>query len=266
MRNIFESNPNNPTFVFDDLPLHWQMTRPEKFAFASLVDKVKPKVAIEIGTFKGGSLQLLSRVAQKVYSIDISPQCPEKLGNLFNNVEFWVGDSKKVLPELLKKIQDNNELLEFVLTDGGHSTRGVQSDINILLKYIPSRPIYIVFHDSFYPACRKGILRADWHSCPYVHYVEIDFIPGVYHRKPFDTAKSRSMFGGLALGLMLPESRNHQLVINQSQRGLYNTIFHHSRHGIKRYFFYGFYKNNIMKLIVKLYQKVKQGKSIKRDQ
>jgi len=62
-----KSNPNEPTFVFDDLPLHWQMTRCEKFAFASLLDHADAKVAIEIGTYKSGSLQVVSAKAEKVY-------------------------------------------------------------------------------------------------------------------------------------------------------------------------------------------------------
>lgn len=39
------STPNAPTFVFDDLPLHWQMTRWEKFAFANVVEVAQPEVA-----------------------------------------------------------------------------------------------------------------------------------------------------------------------------------------------------------------------------
>jgi hypothetical protein len=63
-----------------------------------------------------------------------------------------------------------------------------------------------------------------------VHYVEIDFIPGVFHFEAFDTAPAKSMYGGLALALMLPEKRDFDLKIHESQRGLFETVFKNSCH------------------------------------
>ena len=231
---MIESNPNTPTFLFDDLPLHWQMTRCEKYALASILEVANPDVAIEIGTYKGGSLQMISKHANKTYSIDTSPSCKEELERHFNNVEFLTGRSKTLLPELLNRIRDRNESLGFVLIDGDHSKEGVKSDINAVLQYVPICPLYIVFHDSFIPNSRQGILAADWHECEYVHYVEVDFIPGVYHHEAFDTAKSRTMAGGLATALLLPEKRKNELIVHQSQKGLYDTIFSHSRYALSR--------------------------------
>jgi hypothetical protein len=227
---MMTSTTNSPTFLFDDLPLHWLMTRCEKYALASILEAAGASVAIEIGTYKGGSLQLISKRAGKVYSIDSSPECRETLGGRFNNVEFMTGDSRQILPGLLKKIADMGEQLGFVLIDGNHSTEGVKSDINAVLQYVPKRPVFIVFHDSFHPPCREGILAADWGRCDYVHYVEIDFIPGVYYREAFDTAEPRSMYGGLAVALMRPERRTGELVLYQSQQALFETILPHSCH------------------------------------
>ena len=111
----------------------------------------------------------------------------------------------RILPPLLDRISGRGEELGFVLIDGDHSTEGVRSDINAILRYKPSRPLFIVFHDSFHPPCREGILTADWAACEHVHFVEIDFVPGVYHFEAFDTATPRSMFGGLAVAVMRPE-------------------------------------------------------------
>ena len=158
------------------------------------------------------------------------PTVKEKLGAHFENVEFVSGDSSLLLPPLLDRIKAQNESLGFVLIDGDHSTQGVRNDINAVLKYTPVRPLYVVFHDSFHPPCRKGILSADWRLCPFVHYVEVDFIPGVYHHEAFDTARPRSMYGGLSLALMLPEKRTHELHIHQSQKGLFDAVLPHSRH------------------------------------
>lgn len=228
--SMHRSNPNEPSFVFDHLPLHWQMTRCEKFAFAALLEKANAEVAIEIGTYKGGSLQVIAARAKKVYSLDINSESQNSLKSKFDNVEFLSGDSKKILPKLIENIQKESAPVGFVLIDGDHSTEGVRGDINEVLQLIPTRPIYIIFHDSFNPECREGILSADWQQCPYVHFVEIDFTPGVFHFEAFDTAPAKSMFGGLAVALMLPDKRDGDLEIFQSQKGLYETVLSHSCH------------------------------------
>jgi len=227
---MIDSNPNTPTFMFDDSRFHWQMTRCEKFAFASLLEVAKPDVAIEIGTYKGGSLNLIAKHARKVYSIDVSPECRESLSRHFSNVEFHTGSSVQLIPAVLESIKNNSEKLGFVLIDGDHSTPGVKADIEAILEYIPQAPVYIIFHDSFNPPARQGILSADWQKSEYVHYVEVDFIPGVYHFHAFDTAPPHSMYGGLAVAMMLPDKRKGELVIHQSQRGLFETVLPHSCH------------------------------------
>jgi hypothetical protein len=227
---MIRSTPNAPTFLYDNLPLHWQMTRSEKFVFASILNFAAPKTAIEIGTYQGGSLQLLSTHCGKVYSVDLSDEYHKSLKNRFPNVEFFLGDSKNILPKLLHRIEENSEELGFILIDGDHSTEGVRSDIEIILRHVPRCPLYVVLHDSFYPPCRKGMLSAGWEQSEYVHYVEIDFVPGVYHYKAFDTAPPRFMCAGLALALLLPEKRKDQLTVYQSQKALYDAVFPHSYH------------------------------------
>lgn len=227
---MIKSNPNEPTFVFDSFPLHWQMTRCEKYAFVALVEAAKPEIAIEVGTYRGGSLQVIAKSARKVYSIDSSPECKAALEDHFSNVEFLTGDSKQLLPSLLSRISAQNGALGFVLIDGDHSADGVRNDINAVLEYTPTRPLFVVFHDSFHPPSRKGILSANWNQCAHVHFVELDFIPGVYHHEAFDTAPARSMYGGLCVALMLPERRTGELVIHQSQKGLFDVVLTQSSH------------------------------------
>jgi len=224
------SSPNGPTFLFDSLPLHWQMTRCEKYAFATLLQIANAEVAIEIGTYQGGSLQLVSQHAKKVYSLDINPSCREDLGPKFGNVEFLTGDSKQLIAGVLENIRAANQQLGFVLIDGDHTTDGVRNDINAVLQHVPTRPVYVVFHDSFHPQCRAGILQADWKACPYVHFIEVDYIPGVFHHRKFDTAEAGSMYGGLAVALLLPEVRTEPLTVHQSQQGLFDVVYESSCH------------------------------------
>jgi hypothetical protein len=224
------STTNEPTFLFDALPLNWQMTRWEKYGFTSILEAAQPKVGIEIGTYRGGSLQVIANYAEKIYSLDLDASLSDRLGRQLPNVEFLTGNSRLILPALLNRIMEDGEELGFVLIDGDHSTEGVRCDINLMLRYRPVRPVFIVFHDSFNPDCRQGILSADWAGCDYVHYVEVDFVPGVYHFEAFDTAAPRSMWGGLALAIMRPERRAGPLFIHQSQKGLSEAVFRSSRH------------------------------------
>ena len=60
-----------------DLQIEWQMSRAEKYCFIHLLQHLKPETAIEIGTYIGGSLQVISKFSKQVYSIDIS-EAPKK--------------------------------------------------------------------------------------------------------------------------------------------------------------------------------------------
>lgn len=215
-----------PNFYEDEFHLEWHMSRNERYAFIKLLEKIKPKVAIEIGCFKGGSLEILSKYCEKVYSIDIDPSVKDNLEGKFENTEIHIGKSLELIPEILRKIDEKGEELEFVLIDGEHTFNGVKNDITHFLKYKPKKSIYIVFHDSFNPICRKGIKKAPYNSSPYVHYVEVDFISGVFNPNKL----YRQMWGGLALVLLKPEKRNGDIIINECQKKLFNTVYWQSIH------------------------------------
>ena len=230
---MIKSNPNEPFYSKELLDLHWQMTRCEKYAFIGLLEHIKPKASLEIGTYRGGSLQVISKYSETVLCVDINNKYVNALSGKFDNVSFTIGDSKSIIPELIKEINASDTLLNFVLIDGDHSEEGVKSDINNVLKIVPKEPLYIVFHDSFNPTCRKGILGADWQKCDYVHYVEVDYVPGVYHEQPHDTASARSMWSGLALAVLLPSKRKEPLTLHESQKGLFNSTFKNSIYNMK---------------------------------
>ena len=59
--------------------IEWQMSRAEKYCLINLLENLKPEYSIEIGTYKGGSLQVLSKYSKKVYSIDIDSEPKQKL-------------------------------------------------------------------------------------------------------------------------------------------------------------------------------------------
>ncbi len=220
-------------FVWKDYPLDWSMSGPERTALVQLLDRTRPPVAIEVGTHHGGSLQVIAPRAGRVYSIDIDPAVANSLEGRFPNVEFRTGDSRTILPMLLREIEARGEELGFVLIDGDHTGPGVLADITAVLRYAPRRPLYVLLHDSFNPPCRAGMLAAAWRDCPHVHEVEIDFVGGVAMREacPWD---GPNLWGGLALALLLPEKRAGGLVIRQSLHDAYHLLASLSCHNPRR--------------------------------
>ena len=190
--------------------LWWWMSPAEQAAIVFILDQLRPKIAIEIGTLFGGSLQVLSKYSDQVYSIDIDPEVPKVIGNLFANVRYLTGNSDYLLPPLIDDLQQNGAELAFALVDGDHSANGVRKDINHLLRFRPTVPFYILMHDSFNPECRAGMRAADWENNPYVQAVELDFVPGVVNPAP---AFRNQLWGGLALAILTPEKRIGQFAI-----------------------------------------------------
>lgn len=210
------------------------MTTCEMLSLQKILETLSAQRALEIGTYMGGSLQVLSRFCRHVDSIDIDPCIPARLGHLFSNVTFHIGNSAELLPSVLQSDAQDCDPVGFVLIDGDHSTDGVRRDINALLSVPPSCEMVVLMHDAFNPDCRTGILSANWQICPYVHEVEIDYIPGVYHQQAYDTAADRSMWGGFACALLKPEPRQGDLVISQRQLGLFEAVLLQSSHAPQR--------------------------------
>jgi len=240
--------PNTSTgspFFFDDKhALNWQMSLSERFCLIKLLEKIKPEIAIEIGTSNGGSLQVISKYAKKVYAIDVDPTIIDRLGSKFDNVEFLIGDSKIIVPKLIVELEENHKSIEFALVDGDHSSKGVKIDIENLLKYVPLKSLNIIMHDSFNPKCRKGMLAPNYKDNKHVHYVEIDYISGGI----IQNNNYREMWGGFGHVILLAEKRLTQLKIYQSQRELYRIAYLHSIHFVKN-------SHRFLRPIIKLFYK-----------
>lgn len=215
--------------LFNDYYLEeWCMTEAERCTLIMLLNKIRPECSIEIGTYRGGSLSALSRFSKKVYALDIDPGCSKRLGEKFGNVEFITGPSQETLPPLLEQLLQTGVGLEFVLVDGDHSRNGIKRDIENLLAFRPNRTLYVIIHDSFNPECRQGMLEADWAGSPYVHFVEIDFVPGHFPSHP---DYYRQMWCGFALVLFFPKERKKLLKINSNEELLFQTVLKHSIYG-----------------------------------
>jgi hypothetical protein len=221
-------NPILTDFNVDE-SLDWQMSRAEKYCLMGLMKELNPDVSIEIGTYKGGSLQVISAYSQLVYSIDISDSPKQFLSPKFPNVEFVVGDSVHCLPKIFHQINEQGRRLDFILVDGDHTRKGVYRDLQAIFNYPHTHPITILMHDSFNPECRKGI-RTFLESHPqFVTYAELDYVTGAY----WHNGTYREMWGGLALVRYDPQNSSPELYINQSQRYLFESTYLHSAHLVK---------------------------------
>ena len=176
----------------------------ERATLLYLLTAIRPQVSVEIGTFRCGSLRPISHLSKRVYTFDIDPN-QHRPKNDFPNVEFVTGDTAVTLQPVIEMLSSGDDPLGFILIDGGHETEGVRIDIETCLRYQPRKSAcIIVMHDSSNPAVRRGIIAADWNGCPYVHGLDLDFVPGALYGR----ADIRNqIWGGLALAVLLPERR-----------------------------------------------------------
>lgn len=210
MHNILEDT------LFDyRINQNWHMVSGERSALLYVLERIKPAISIEIGTFLGGSLRPISASSQKVYTFDIIDHNVRSENNSFQNVQFIVGDTKETLAPVIRDINVSpTDEVNFILIDGSHEEDGVRSDISTCLEYRPKRhPTIIFMHDSANPTVRAGIESAPWAQCPYVHALDLDFVGGMLYDRPDIKGQ---IWGGVAIALMLPSQRKGELHVSRS--------------------------------------------------
>jgi glycosyltransferase involved in cell wall biosynthesis len=199
----------------------WQMQDSERVGLTGLLERIRPACSIEIGTFHGGSLSLITQYSKAVFSIDIDATVPMRMPAFANpNVRYLIGRSQEILPTLLAELDEAGLFPEFVLVDGDHSAEGVQRDFEMLLDYVPKRPLVVLAHDSFNPGCRAGMLAVGWQRSPHVHEVDLDFVPG---RITNLVNGQRELWGGFALAYLNPRVREGPLHIRRSADSLFDA-------------------------------------------
>lgn len=202
----------------------WQMSIAEKASILYLLGNMeKRSVAIEVGSYKGGFLRVLAQYFDKVYSCDIDHSNIDGGKEQFINVEWVEGDSKDTLPELISRINNIGEEVNFILIDGDHSYKTVLHDINNVLQYQPLKSeVVLMIHDSWYEQSRHAINKAGWNDSPYVQFVEKDFVVGdLIH----STEEEGKIFvGGLALAVLSPIARQGDVEIRQTYDFMYRVM------------------------------------------
>ncbi|HYO80752.1 MAG TPA: glycosyltransferase, partial [Bryobacteraceae bacterium] len=228
--NVEDDDASQPGWqdkLYFDCRLHnWQMNESERMAMAGLLARHKPRCSVEVGTFRGGSLSMIAQYSDFVFSIDVDPEIPKQLSSAFPKVQFLTGDSGALLPVLLEELTVAGIPVDFILIDGDHSTAGIKRDLDIVLSYVPVRPMFVMLHDSMNPACRAGMLSAAWSSSIYCHWVDLDFVPGriIEH----GGGGHGELWGGLALAYFLPVPRSGELHVGQSAAMMRGILQHAS--------------------------------------
>ena len=211
-------------------PLHWDMSRAERLTLIALLDQIRPRLALEVGTYKGGSLQVLSHFSERVISVDVRPEVPIELAGMFDNVSFRTGDSLEVLPSVVEELNDRRETPAFILIDGAHDTAGVRSDIETVLRLDVRNNVIVLMHDSFNPQCRQGMREADWSASPNVHEVELDFVSGNLSPDSGDKQWANMMWAGFGCAILKPELRAGPLQIRETFKATFEAALRISAH------------------------------------
>ena len=146
-----------------------------------ILDKIKPKVILEIGTAGGGTLFLFSNVAHEeaiLISVDLYQSIEKRIlfryiGKEKQKIFLIQGDSHSI--ETLKKIEGilKGRNVDFLFIDGDHSYEGVKKDFEMYSPLVRKGGI-IAFHDivpDYYT--KYGIKTDSWAGEVYKFWNEI---------------------------------------------------------------------------------------------
>lgn len=173
-------------------PAGWQMGFGERAALEGLLAHLEPSVAVEIGTFRGGSLRRIAAHSGEVHTFDVAPIVEDPPAN----VTFHVGDSAELLPRLLAELEAAGRNVDFALVDGDHSTEAVRTDLEHLLASPAVGRTFILLHDARNEGVREAIDSIDYSGYGKVRCVDPDWVPARSHQ---ERSLLGELFGGLAL-------------------------------------------------------------------
>lgn len=119
---------------------HWTALGQEDI-LRYFLEKAKPKIVLEIGTFQGLTAALIAQYAEKVYTIDVVPYPMQDAVWEFcgckNKIEKFVCKSTRIKREIVSAIN-----FDFAYIDGSHLME------NIIVDYdMTKRCGHLLFHD-----------------------------------------------------------------------------------------------------------------------
>lgn len=166
----------------------------ERTVIEGVVAQLQPRLALEIGTAEGGSLERIAAYSERVISFDLVE--PDRAVRSRPNVELRTGDSHVLLPRELERIAKAGEKVDFALVDGDHSADGARRDVEDLLASEALKSSVILAHDSLNQEVRRGLEKVPYGEIEKVAFVDLDFIGGYV---PAEQPMRGECWGGLAL-------------------------------------------------------------------
>ena len=120
----------------------------------------KPTI-LEIGIFKGGSIQLWNDYFDNecfIYAIDIDPKCLEieKLNNV-KNIKLELGNQEE--PEFWRKYLKNKPKFDIVIDDGGHTMNQQIVTYDKVYNHMSNNGVYLCedLHTSYWKKFGGGL-------------------------------------------------------------------------------------------------------------
>lgn len=189
------------------------MSQEERTFIKNVLNDTKDLFYLEIGTFKGGSLEFMKPHISKAILVDLTFQNLIEPSELLEglDIEMIEGSSVDMVKPLVRRLNKESQCPDIVLVDGAHDAHIVKSDTEAVLQLVPTeegRELLILFHDTWQPECYEGLRQVDWNACEYLHTVNLNAVPGV----PNPDREGTHMYG-LGYAVLTNEKRKEPLKI-----------------------------------------------------
>ena len=179
MERAFYRHQGRPMVKWQNyLPTYEKLLTPYRAGFPLPGGGTRPLRMLEIGVFKGGSLEFWRGVLgaeARICGIDIDERCRE-----LSTPDLPVHIGSQTDPAFLRRVVDELGGLDIVLDDGSHRQSHMRSSFETLFP-LADGGLYIVedTHSSYWPEFEGGLRR----SSSFTEYCKriVDDINGWYH-------------------------------------------------------------------------------------
>lgn len=143
----------------------------EQAALLGVLSVLHPALSLELGTFRGGSLNHIAAYSREVHSFDLVSHTTD----VIPNVSYHLGDTATTLPRLLRELTEAERNVDFVFVDADHSRAGVARDMGNLLRASALARTVILLHDCANEAVRAGA-RDALVAAADIAYADLSFV------------------------------------------------------------------------------------------
>lgn len=138
------------SFILDVIPHKYTISLSE---FVTIKELFQPSIFVETGTFRGYTTEVAATLFDEVKTIELCPEIyldtKKRLETQYQNIEFFLGNSASVLPEISKSLKKR----AFFYLDAHFCFNGTAKDFNDppvmgelegILKYAPADSVIVI--------------------------------------------------------------------------------------------------------------------------